>query len=387
MAPLIALSSNAWSGPWRNRQQLLSRLAKRGWPVVYSTGPLSLWDRNLPDWKDAPFLSRFDGGDGLINFIPGRFPCLWPKLPNWSRFVIRQHGRALKRQTGDRGDVIACVFRPEYWPFVKAINPRWVVYFAFDNFRREPDWSANDTMAEAALVERADLIVATTSAIAESLPRSGPSRAKVLANGADARKIADYANTPCPDLLQPMPKPRIGYCGSLNQKVDFELIAHIARQRPDWHWVLIGPSFKSGNLPGSDANEQAWQECERLPNVHFVGRLSFHQFAVCLHHMDVNVICHRMQGGWWQDGYPLKFHEYLATGRPVISVPLPCLMSFSEVADFASTPDAWIGALERAINDNGVGSPEARRHAALANDWELKTDIFEGWLGSFLAGR
>ena len=37
-----------------NRQQLLSRLAQRGWPVTYSTGALSVWERGSAQWKAAP---------------------------------------------------------------------------------------------------------------------------------------------------------------------------------------------------------------------------------------------------------------------------------------------------------------------------------------------
>jgi len=37
------------------------------------------------------------------------------------------------------------------------------------------------------------------------------------------------------------PHPRIGYVGSINIKVDLLLVAEIARRRPDWHWVIIGP--------------------------------------------------------------------------------------------------------------------------------------------------
>ena len=38
---ILAFAPNEWSGPWMNRQQLLSRLAARGWPTYYSTGALS----------------------------------------------------------------------------------------------------------------------------------------------------------------------------------------------------------------------------------------------------------------------------------------------------------------------------------------------------------
>ena len=65
---IIAFDINPWQGPWMNRQQLLSRLAQRGWNIVYSKGQCTLWDR-----KDAPFkLYRF----GLAMIWPMASPSM-----------------------------------------------------------------------------------------------------------------------------------------------------------------------------------------------------------------------------------------------------------------------------------------------------------------------
>src|ERR1700681_2352615 len=53
LPPIVALALNPWSGPWVNRQHLLSRLGRDS-PVLYSTGGWFVWDRFDPDWKRAP---------------------------------------------------------------------------------------------------------------------------------------------------------------------------------------------------------------------------------------------------------------------------------------------------------------------------------------------
>src|SRR3546814_3716920 len=59
------------------RQHLYTRLARRGWPVVYSTGPQSLWERHSEKWRRGGLLPTFDrveAGDGAVVMVdrPGK---------------------------------------------------------------------------------------------------------------------------------------------------------------------------------------------------------------------------------------------------------------------------------------------------------------------------
>ncbi|MBF0342064.1 MAG: hypothetical protein HQL95_14040, partial [Magnetococcales bacterium] len=40
---ILAMAPHPWDNHWLSRQQLLTRLAQRGWPVLYSHGPLNWW--------------------------------------------------------------------------------------------------------------------------------------------------------------------------------------------------------------------------------------------------------------------------------------------------------------------------------------------------------
>jgi hypothetical protein len=45
--PIVAFAPHPWKeSEWMNRQQLLSRMGKRGWPVIYSQGAMDIWQRN-----------------------------------------------------------------------------------------------------------------------------------------------------------------------------------------------------------------------------------------------------------------------------------------------------------------------------------------------------
>ena len=89
--------------------------------------------------------------------------------------------------------------------------------------------------------------------------------------------------------------------------------------------------------------------------------------------MDVNIICYRLKKGMWTQGiYPLKLHEYLATGKPVVSSPLSSVKEFSAVVALADDVDQWHQRISSALRYGGVGTTAARRSVAQENDWSAR---------------
>jgi hypothetical protein len=112
--PIIAFAPDEWSGRRLNRQHILSRLAARGWPVAYSTGALSVWDRRGSKWAAAGWLGGFEKAEGVLVDRPGRLPPRWQRRPRWDRFVLRNHARRLEKQIGGPASGAICyVFHPE----------------------------------------------------------------------------------------------------------------------------------------------------------------------------------------------------------------------------------------------------------------------------------
>lgn len=367
-----------------NRQQLLSRLARRGWPVVYSTGRLSLWDRRGPQWAQAPRSGRLRRSDGVLVDLPGRLGAAWPMLKPVDRLSFELHARRLARAVRSLGpgDFIAYVFHPRYADYVRRLRPRHVVYHAYDIYRSFGNWDPVQERDERWLVERADLVIATTRGVADALPEPGPAKARELLNAADAEAFIAAADSPCPDDLARIPTPRIGYTGRVSLKVDLPLVAAIARERPDWHWVFVGPVVlpRAESLDRGGEIATAYAGCTSLPNVHFLGEKDYRALPAYVAHMDANVMCYRRDPGWWEVAYPLKLHEYLASGKPVVSVRLPRVESLTHVIEMVDASSDWIMALERALSGRGAGTPDERRAMSLRNTWEERVDCLEGWL-------
>jgi glycosyltransferase involved in cell wall biosynthesis len=376
--PIIAFGGNIWDAHWQTRQHVLSRLASRGWPVVYSTGPFFVWDRFGERWNGARWCDRWETLDGVRVYWSGRWQMRWPRVPAWDRWIVRHHARSLREIVNVADDVrpIVYLFRPSFLPYVSAIGPSATVYHADDTFSLMGHWSDDVAAAERALVAHADLVLASSRRIAAALPGGGTVR--VMPNGADVAAFASAAQSPCPDDLAVIPHPRVAYAGFLNEKVDFRLVYDIARERPSWHWILIGPEVGAPYLSPSNAGDRT--RCASLPNVHFLGSKPHTDVPRYLQNVDVNVMCYRTsEGGWWTDIYPLKLHEYLAVGKPVVASDIDAVREFSAVVAIAATTKDWIAALTKAIEGTGVGNVAERQLVAGMNSWDERVDTLERW--------
>jgi hypothetical protein len=193
---LVALAPDHWDIPWRNRQQVLSRLAVRGWRIVYSPGPLSWWERKSSFWATASVLGRFEERDKVSVFVPGRFPFRWPSATRWDEWVLDHHARMLAGRLSRPKESIVVLFHPTLWPLAVRLDPRKLVYYPFDNFRRIGGWTEELAATERAVVERATLIVASSRAIADDLPTQACGKVQVLGNGVDFGSVVEAAG-PC----------------------------------------------------------------------------------------------------------------------------------------------------------------------------------------------
>lgn len=381
---LIALAPNDWHGQWVNRQQLLSRLGGR-WPIVYSTGGYFVWDRRDEAWRKAPPWGRFEHVDSVWVDDPPRWLLRWPRLAGWDELILGIQARRWRRKLAAAGAhrICAYVFHPAFLPFVCHIGAQRVVYHAYDLFDHQPGWNETLAAAEATLLEMADLVIVPSDALAEELCRKRARPIRVLLNAADVPSFLSAADARVcePNDLAAISRPRVGYLGSLHPQIDYGLLRTLAERRPDHQWVLIGPRQREKDL----VKDQDFVACTRLPNVHMLGAKGKDEIAIYTVAMDVNVMIYRStDSSWTKVAYPLKLHEYLAAGRPVVSMNLPMLRPLANVIRFAHGVDDWLTALDEAIAGHGTGTKEMRQAAAQGHGWESRAEVLDRWLAELM---
>ena len=120
-----------------------------------------------------------------------------------------------------------------------------------------------------------------------------------------------FANLPpeAPADIASIPRPVLGYVGAADwYTMDVPLIEHVAKARPDWHWVFIGSKSNVVKLSA--------------PNIHFLGPKSYSELPRYYRHVDVCVLPWNQKNAFTSYGSAIKVREYLATGKPVVISPL-----------------------------------------------------------------
>lgn len=382
----LVMAPNPWDGQWVNRQQLFSRIGLSQ-PVLYTMGGFFLWHRHSQEWQQARWMGAMSRAD---NVWVDHAPKLFTRVPRWKwldRLCLQLQAQRWRRLLGRHGDapLVAYVFHPMFEPYLEYLRPDHVVYHVYDLYDHMPGWNDELARAEQRLIARADLVVAASDAMADGLRRKGADKVQTLPNGANVEAFNAAADAPDsePDDLRSIPHPRLGWVGSLHPEVDYAMIATLAQRESGWQFVLVGD-------PSPQANARAESDraaCRACPNVHFLGGRPIDEVPRYVANMDVNLMCYRLADDQWIKGiYPLKLHEYLAAGRPVISANIPSVQPFAEVVRIANGTDDWHAAITAALQGVGQGSSESRRAVASQNGWNGRVAILTQWLGRLLSG-
>jgi glycosyltransferase involved in cell wall biosynthesis len=364
-----------------NRQHLLSRLAKRH-QVLYSNGPWSVWDRHQLEFRASRWAGSFQQQDGVWVDQPPKLLLSWPTRLAWelitTPIAVTRWRRQLARMGS--GPTVAYVFHPMYLQYVERMRADLIVYSPFDLFSKMPDWSDEKSAEEQRLVDLCGLVITSSEPTRHALQQKTAKPVFCVPNGVDADLFEAGSALPPPPDLAAIPRPRIGYVGSLNRKVDFPLIRNIALREPSWHFVFIG---LEGNF--DDVTGAAIEQCRQLPNVHFLPSKPVANLPMYMGALDVGLMCYR-KDTWADFGYPLKLHEYLASGLPVVSTPLQSIRGCDEWIETADDEQSWRNAIGRALNGHGRSTPGARRAEAHRNTWDARVATIDELLTAALNG-
>ena len=124
----------------------------------------------------------------------------------------------------------------------------------------------------------------------------------------------------------------------------------------------------------------------RLPNVHFLGGKRTERLGAYPQHFDVCIMPYILDD-YTKYIYPLKLHEYLASGTPVISARIPVVEDFRKVVSIAGDSKEWSQAIERAFSreeTNDVRRAE-RQAVARQHDWGTLVEKIARVIGQRLA--
>jgi len=371
---IVCISTNDWTGLPTSKQHLMSVLSEDR-RVLFVDPPTDVFSV-IGRRRRWPKL-------GGVRRVRERLWVLSPlvaSVPSGPTRMQAYHGsiaprvRSAARRLGIESPVL-WTFSPEHSPYVGAMGERVAVYQAAD----EPAAFSSDPGATAALerahIEAVGLVLVASESLLEARAASG--KAHRLPNAADVRHykgaIADDADaedelfvevlkhpTRIPAEFDDLERPIVFYGGAAYGWFDFDLLAEVARRRPDWSFVLVGPVGRgpaSRGLPG---------------NVRLLGRRDYDDFPGYVLGADVAILPWR-DGPFSRNADPIVLYEYLLCGKPVVATPFRAALEKGALVRTADSAEAFGAAIEEGLAERPGGEGfRSRVSYALANTWESR---------------
>jgi len=375
----LCFSSTDWDELWGSRQQIMSRLAKRGHRIFFVGRPSGIEHilryphirkNKIKRWKQG--IQNIADNVWLINLpplFPGRYYSTNINMINqWITYTN------IKRQlsTFEISSAILWIYNPEQSPLIGKFDERLSIYHCIDEFTAGTSGRKRKIIAclEKDLLQRVDIV------LANSLPTyqnklSVNLNTYRLSSGVDYEQFSSLQKSEAiSSIFSTIPHPRLGYVGNLNERIDFKLLEGLATHRPSWSFVFVG-----GTYPLSP-NDPSIKRLKSIPNCFLLGSRPYQHIPAIIDEFDVCFLPYvQDERAYFRS--PLKLYEYFATGKPVVSPPLPEPKEFSDVLYLANTLEQFISEFEKSLNENNPLIENRRKSIACQNSWDNKVDFIE----------
>lgn len=246
-------------------------------------------------------------------------------------------------------------YTPMALPFTEHLNPELVIYDCMDELSAFKFAPPELTQFEKQLFAKADIVFTGGHSIYESKKNAHhnifPFPSSIdKAHFGKARKIRKD-----PEDQKAIPHPRFGFFGVIDERFDIDMIDAVAKAKPDWQFVLLGPVVKidPAALP-------------KHANIHYLGGKKYEELPNYIAGWEVAIIPFAINEST-RFISPTKTPEYLAAGKPVISTPIRDVVSpygNNKLVHIASNAEEFIAAGEAEL---------ARKRRS---SWTKKVDEF-----------
>jgi glycosyltransferase involved in cell wall biosynthesis len=232
------------------------------------------------------------------------------------------------------------------------------IYYCADEYSEFTGYSKKLVKElEEELLKKVDLVLVVSDKLFQTKKEYNPN-IFLIPHGVEFDHFSKYNQTSAelPTDIKYVKKPVIGYYGLIRDWIDFELLEKIA-QRKDWSLVLIGPT--SVDISKIQVKE----------NMHFLGPKDYKDLPLYLQSFDVCIIPYKLTEVTI-NARPLKLFEYLASGKPVVSTPLPSVLPYGKVVRIGSTNEEFIQQIEKSLLEKDESLKKKRIDLARENSWE-----------------
>ncbi len=257
---------------------------------------------------------------------------------------------------------VLVITAPNASDYIGEFGERRVVYYCVDDFVEWPGLEKDLVRnMEKELIQKADICFATSDNLYNKLVKVGK-KTHLLTHGVDY-KFFEILPEEEHDLLKGIPKPRVGYFGLFDERSDQKIILEIAERMPGVYFVITG---------GIEVDISKFR---KQHNIKFTGSIPYNElpamvkgFDICMLPYKVNKLTNAIQ--------PLKFKEYLATGKPVVSTPIQEACKLGRYVMIAESLYGWEHYILKGLNGISADEQAKRKLFLEGESWNKKAKSF-----------
>jgi glycosyltransferase involved in cell wall biosynthesis len=361
---ILCFSHLRWGFVYQRPQHLLSRFAKHARVFfieepVFHDGPAKLdMKQEGQVWNVIPQLPHGMGHEQVIE--------------NQKQLILDLISMM------EISNFISWYYTPMAIPFTDHLSPEMVVYDCMDElsaFKFAPPILKE---LEKQMFQKADVVFTGGHSIYEA-KKNAHENIHAFPSSIDKEHFGKARDAKSePEDQANIPHPRLGFFGVIDERFDIELLRAAADQKPDWHFVILGPVVKIDEavLP-------------RNENIHYLGSKNYQELPAYLSGWDIALIPFAMNEST-RFISPTKTPEYLAAGRPVISTPIRDVVNpygINNLVHIVHTPEAFVAAAEKELSTENKKKWLFRVDKFLADEswdktWQGMVDIMHQQLNT-----
>ncbi|NOU73890.1 glycosyltransferase [Paenibacillus sp. LMG 31458] len=361
-----------WNFRWQRPQQISVQFAENGHRVFYFS--IDTTELNNPD------LTRKEVEEHVLirklhNNVWGVKLCSNNRLNayrdvigdtidlkylNWSIDYIKNKYKI--------SNTISILDLPFWSDLAHTLTNNRIVYDCMDDHEGFSTNSAGMLSKEESLINSSDMVVTSSSRLFEKAILKNENTV-LIRNAGEYEHFSSKTELLTPELST-LKGPVIGYYGAISDWFDIKLIEYLAKRNTNWNFVLIGDTF------GCDISNVS-----EMKNVILTGEKPYSDLPQYLNGFDVCMIPFIVNNLTLATN-PVKIYEYLAAGKPVVSVRLPELELISNVVKLASNYEEFEKLLQDSLKSNDQSDIDKRKTFASLNTWSNRYEVFKNEINS-----
>jgi UDP-galactopyranose mutase len=351
---LLVFSHLRWNFVYQRPQHLLSRLACR-YRIHFFEEPVhGAAQERLEITEPTPNVRVYRMHSTLAG--PGFHD---DQIPILQTMVLE----VLKQECIDNYGV--WFYSPMALPLMQDLTPRVVIYDCMDELSAFRNAPRQLLQRECALLKRADVVFTGGPSLYRA-KRDLHHNVHCIPSSVDAEHFRRARDSNEHPLLRSLPKPRLGYFGVIDERIDLDLIAKLADATAHWHICMVGPVAKidTAQLP-------------QRPNLHYFGQQAYEELPrfiagwdVCLQPFAINDATRFIS--------PTKTLEYMAAERPIVSTPITDVVEpHGHIVHVARDTQSFIEECQRTLRlseEEFASRVALMRNVVATTSWDLTAE-------------